>query len=338
MDQDKTTGAPVTPATPATQTPMPMANDKPKSGKGLKIATAIACIIAVCGIGFGVYGIITKNDNTPNTPSNEPKKETSSNTEDQELNPYEENDLKYKTLRLLGYRNGLSIGDYYDDGSGDFVVYKDYMPIASLINNELDDNLKTYITLETTISDKEKTCSYNWTDGVKADIDTALGEEASTISFGDGEIDCISYDRANDDYYNLWGETMPKTNGLSSSNPTGGDYAYGSNLDAYYYHIIGGRGGTCSNYAVGKILKTDKNQNYASVDINVGSLNICMDNPGELRSDIVDGEIIKTIEQDNLNWNNLEFADNDYSSFQSYRLTFKKNSKGIYSFSAIEKI
>ena len=32
--------------------------NKQKSGKGLKIVTAIACIVAVCGIGFGVYGMI----------------------------------------------------------------------------------------------------------------------------------------------------------------------------------------------------------------------------------------------------------------------------------------
>ena len=36
----------------------PMVENKQKSGNGLKIATAIACIAAVCGIGFGVYGMV----------------------------------------------------------------------------------------------------------------------------------------------------------------------------------------------------------------------------------------------------------------------------------------
>lgn len=36
----------------------PVVNDKQKSGNGLKIATAIACVVAVCGIGFGIYGMV----------------------------------------------------------------------------------------------------------------------------------------------------------------------------------------------------------------------------------------------------------------------------------------
>lgn len=36
----------------------PVADNKQKSGNGSKIATAIACIVAACGIGFGVYGMI----------------------------------------------------------------------------------------------------------------------------------------------------------------------------------------------------------------------------------------------------------------------------------------
>ena len=33
-------------------------NNKQNGGNGLKIATAIACLVAVCGIGFGVYGVM----------------------------------------------------------------------------------------------------------------------------------------------------------------------------------------------------------------------------------------------------------------------------------------
>ena len=36
----------------------PTADNKQKGGNGLKIATAIACVVAACGIGFGVYGIV----------------------------------------------------------------------------------------------------------------------------------------------------------------------------------------------------------------------------------------------------------------------------------------
>ena len=41
------------------ETPVaPVMDNKQNSGNGLKIATAIACIVAACGIGFGIYGIM----------------------------------------------------------------------------------------------------------------------------------------------------------------------------------------------------------------------------------------------------------------------------------------
>ena len=48
MEQDTNTGVPMT----------PVVDNKQKSGNGLKIATVTACVVAVCGIGFGVYGIV----------------------------------------------------------------------------------------------------------------------------------------------------------------------------------------------------------------------------------------------------------------------------------------
>ena len=51
MEQNVDAGAPVTPVAPVVE-------NKQKGGNGLKITTAIACIMAICGIGFGVYGIM----------------------------------------------------------------------------------------------------------------------------------------------------------------------------------------------------------------------------------------------------------------------------------------
>lgn len=44
-----------------------MATGKQKSGKGLKIATALMTIIAICGVGFGVFGMMqsSKKDTSP---------------------------------------------------------------------------------------------------------------------------------------------------------------------------------------------------------------------------------------------------------------------------------
>ena len=36
----------------------PVVDNQQKSGNGLKIATAVACVVAVCGIGFGIYGMM----------------------------------------------------------------------------------------------------------------------------------------------------------------------------------------------------------------------------------------------------------------------------------------
>ena len=51
MEQNADAGVPVA----------PMIENKQKNRNGLKIATAIACVVAVCGVGFGVYGIIDAN-------------------------------------------------------------------------------------------------------------------------------------------------------------------------------------------------------------------------------------------------------------------------------------
>lgn len=52
MEQNVEAGVPV----------VPVIENKQKSGNGLKIATAIACVVAVCGVGFGVYGMIKSSD------------------------------------------------------------------------------------------------------------------------------------------------------------------------------------------------------------------------------------------------------------------------------------
>ena len=52
MEQNTDAGVPV----------VTMADNKQNNGNGLKIVTAIACAIAVCGIGFGVYGMMRSSD------------------------------------------------------------------------------------------------------------------------------------------------------------------------------------------------------------------------------------------------------------------------------------
>ena len=52
MEQNVDISAPVT----------PVVDNKQKGGNGLKITTAIACVVAICGIGFGVYGMMQSSE------------------------------------------------------------------------------------------------------------------------------------------------------------------------------------------------------------------------------------------------------------------------------------
>lgn len=305
---------------------------------GLIVGVVSCVVLAAGGIGFGVYGMIEANKKSSEN-SDYSQTVTINDSDD----AYATRDLKDKTLRLLGSRNGLSVRDYYDDNTGDFMVDSSYMPTIQLAANNLDESMKTYITLETTMLDKEKYCNYQWTDGVKTDIDAALSQRSSNLLIGDTDIDCISYDKASGDHYDLWGENMPKMNGVSDT-LTNGDFAYGASLDAYYYHIVGGRGGTCANYVVGRIKQIDKWvdewQDYASVDINAGAFDVCWGNSSKLYSDIEKERLYETIDQDDTNWDEPASAltDDDYNSLQYYSFIFKKNSDGIYSFSSVVKI
>lgn len=75
MEQNADGGAPVA----------PMIEDKQKSGNGLKIFTAIACVVAVCGIGFGVYGMlqISDKDNRISELEAQIKEKSGNNSDDQ---------------------------------------------------------------------------------------------------------------------------------------------------------------------------------------------------------------------------------------------------------------
>ncbi len=53
MEQNSDTSAPIAPV---------VENNKQNGGNGLKIAIAIACIVAVCGMGFGAYGVMQVSD------------------------------------------------------------------------------------------------------------------------------------------------------------------------------------------------------------------------------------------------------------------------------------
>ncbi|MBR3253218.1 hypothetical protein IKF85_00655 [Candidatus Saccharibacteria bacterium] len=103
MEQNADTSVPVA----------PMIENKQKSGNGLKIATVIACVVAVCGIGFGAYCLI-ENNNKAQEISNLKTQIEEQNRIIAELNEQDNNsqeDLQnksYKVGDLVTLKNGTS--------------------------------------------------------------------------------------------------------------------------------------------------------------------------------------------------------------------------------------
>ena len=299
--------------------------------KPFLIAVIILAVLAVSGCCFGIYGMFFSNKD-----SDEPRQDNNSvvisNVEDDDtIDVYADRDVKHKTLRLLGYRNGVSNMEFHDPITGNFVVNSDYMPIKELLSNSLTDQTKVYITLETTSLDKDKICSYRGDDTVKSDIDSIDFLSDAQLDFA--TIDCISYDNAGADYYDLFGEDIPMIKGYARDY---GDFAYGENLGAFYYHIMGGRGGTGASYIVGKINRVVAEDEFIKVNMNAGTLQLSGDEPGQLYSGIMGDELYKTYDA-GTDWSFLGLTDEDYGSFDSYSFIFKKNGSGFYSFVGVEE-
>jgi len=103
MEQNADTGVPVA----------PMVENKQKSRNGLKIATAIACVLAVCGIGFGVYCLIDNNNKTQEISSLKTKIEEQNKiiaelNEQENAQQEEPQNKSYQIGDLVTLKNGTS--------------------------------------------------------------------------------------------------------------------------------------------------------------------------------------------------------------------------------------
>lgn len=286
-----------------------------------KVWIILLCAVAICGVAFGIYGIFFANQKNVSRGGNP---ESSVDTTDSDIAiAYESRDLREKTLRLLGKRNGFLAS--YDSDEGIFIVLDDYMPTTKLLNNELTNEDKVYIMLETTSIDNNKTCS-PYDDKILADMRLVLGD--FDIRPGDN-FDCISYKNANLDFYDLFGEDLPKVKQLTQ------DYIYGENSENYYYHIMGGRGGTGYSAAIGKIRKIDTEGDTAAVEIAVGGLSGSPEGI-KIRSSILGSEYFEEYGSDT-EVEDITIEEEKYEEFDQYRFVFKKNGDNIYSFEKVEQ-
>ena len=301
--------------------------DKPKKSKGLIAAVVIFALLAAVGVGFGVYGMFFNNSQKPSTSDNNDVNGGSSVEEpDAIAEVYEERDIREKTLRLLGERNGLSDYERYNSEDRTFVVNQDYMPISALLANGLTEEDKVYIVLETTGLDSKYCATYN--EAIKADINN-LG--ITNAEWGDGTFDCISYRNANLDYQDLFGGTIPKITTMTQ------DYVYGANSDTYLYHILGGRGGASAAYITGKIDDYNVGEDEASIDVRMGKMSINMNDGVKLYGSVLGSEAIRGYGAE-VDISDIVLSDEDYEKFEKYRFVFENNGNNIYSFSKVEQL
>ena len=300
--------------------PSEAANADHRNNTG-KVWIALLSVVAICGIAFGIYGIFFANQKNV---SREGNPESSVDTTDSDIAiAYESRDLREKTLRLLGKRNGFLAS--YDSDEGTFIVLDDYMPIAKLLNNELTNEDKVYIMLETTSIDNNKTCS-PYDDKILADMRLVLGD--FDIRPGDN-FDCISYKNASLDFYDLFGEDLPKVKQLTQ------DYIYGENSENYYYHIMGGRGGIGYDTAIGRIKAINTEGDIATVEIALGGLSGSPEG-FKVRHSILQSEYFEEFASD-IEVEDITIEEEQYEEFDQYRFVFKKNGGNIYSFEKVEQ-
>ena len=226
--------------------------------------------------------------------------------------------MRNKTIRLNGGYEG-----FYDDKF--FEASVNYIPYSELYANSLTDAQKTYLYLET--AGRSNQGYYQWDSDINADLSDRLAEYGDVSGY---IANYIPANRAKIEFYDLFGSEITKE--CSS------DCKYGEHKNAYYKHIIGGRGGAWGMSIVGRISSIVTNGDTAYVDFNAGMIYTDPSKQEIINKVVGPGDNIK----DELNIDNVYdstiITDENYSKFQSYRFVFRKNSKGFYSFERVEEV
>ena len=213
MEQNADTGIPVA----------PMAENKQKSGNGLKIATAIACIVAVCGIGFGIYGMFfheTKTSDDDSLKNVSATQEGDGNTIVQKELPSIETITgllkdKYKLFDQDSYTAsvGTILSDYiYNDGSEGL---DDTGKLFLLVKQEYPNPGCEDVRCHKTITYNDLNNKYHEYYGNSEDIKKGINYTYKNIMIGVENIEYIE----GDDSFEI---TYP--NAIGGRNPSSGYY------------------------------------------------------------------------------------------------------------------
>ena len=153
---------------------VPVVDNKQKSGNGLKIATTIACVVAVCGIGFGVYGMIQSSQKDSQISDLKVQIENKDGTiAELETDKIEiNNDTNTITITddVIVVDNLHLIGDVY-------TKRRYYLGIADLDPSKDSREVETYLIDTTKLGSKDGVSKYD----IKAILDKIADEKVASL-------------------------------------------------------------------------------------------------------------------------------------------------------------
>ncbi len=339
-----------------------------KEGKGMMIGMICCAILALGGIGFGIYGFFFKkpstsdaleaiksdsNIETISTVANPEEIDTAKPLEEQEVtvaNQYVIDDLDRKISILTGL-NWLS-----DDHKSLINAALAYNKVAQFYNGNLEtsvDKAATVFIASKVYFDSNSTWNLeNKTDAVSAFIRNNYSDTLDVIKQYYDPYYTISYTLANKLYSGLFNETLPKES--IDTGICGYHFSYIPEADTFIsdsgFNGVGGCGGT--GYS-GILVRKDSYKakgNEAYVYAKIASAHLSEGEGWRVYDDFYDVKWweddlsnLTTIDDGSLNIYNgvLQEEPSDYSFMNAatdYRFVFKKSSSGTYYFDKLEKL
>ncbi|MBR3320242.1 hypothetical protein IKG20_02975 [Candidatus Saccharibacteria bacterium] len=347
-------------------------NKREKQKNPFKIATIICAILALAGIGFGIYGFFFKKpsaDEAINSLSQEDvaaiavvsdAKElpATNNSENQEItitNPYILRDLNHKFAMLHGVSSRT---DTKAESNQFLTTMWAYNYTSNLYATNNYSFLKDMAIVTASIAAEQQKSFYNGlSDIIKKYLDTANQNNGSPqASYEEiAKAGFATYEQANQAFHDLagTGSDLPKEDGFHVCT----HYQYISEADGFLQVPGGGCGG--AGYGALMVrkdsLKAKGDEAYIYTHLLTTSGVDQESEPGKNICHVLDGwrtkENVDDVEErkelDKFETNSLwcsfpdDYAtthDSLFDQSQAYKFVFKKNSEGIYSFERVEKL
>ena len=166
MEQNAETSVPMT----------PVVESKQKNGNGLKIVTAIACIVAVCSIGFGVYGMIQSSQKD----SQISDLKVQIKSEDGTITELETDKIKISddtnTITITD-DNAVAVDNLYLAGNNVYTKRHYYLGITDLDPSKDSREVDTYLIDTTKLGTKDGVSKFD----IKTILDKIVDEKVASL-------------------------------------------------------------------------------------------------------------------------------------------------------------